>query len=575
MGRNRKYRGYRLLAVWLCLCLFFGTAGEAATVRDLGSVTEPAQFPAEGYIHAELYCDVEQKGEHFQYSKEEAYLPVAVSADQTVYAHLDFLAEKLDLEVSYAGQTARLDSFESSILMKLGDREYGYLNDLYQFSVEGAAAPALFQGTWYVPLDIVLNLTGCGVVYTKEDFRGKKILALVKPQRDLEDELALFYRKRSLYPFSYTQLGYSEELVEKMEDDKQIQQFLYRLGCLKPREWIYTIGCIGEIPFMLREKQGKTTWPTFQQKRTGAGKEAILEDMYLDTYMACLLQEDEAILQQTVEDTLETVDRLVAFGDIVSDANELSDGSILAGAMAAMETYTDMNSMILNNGLILENQFSGLYAPIQLLTGVLFIRYQYENSSRFEVEAARDFLERSGSLHREIVPANTNTVNRILRRQNGLPEEEMQEYLGEYQYFQIEQNVSAYEKYVTEAAVYSEYYEEHTAGFFGEALFAECRKNLDATWRYCAENGISLLYSVSDWLGNREELLGAVASKALAVVALASSVWELGGKVLFGRQIEEGESFLAGSFGVVYQKDTMDVMFTQWVITAKPMWLTL
>lgn len=550
MKRERKSRVNRLLAMWLCLCLFLSSTAQAATVRETGSVEKPLQFPAEGYIHAEISRTVKAEGDGFGYTTQETYIPVAVSQDQTVYAHLDFLAGKLDMKVSYFGQTARLDTYESAVLMKLGDREYGYVNSLYQFCVEGTAAPALFNGAWYVPLDAVLNMTGCEAVYTKEDVRGKKILSLALPQRDLEDELALFYRNRSRYPFSYAQLGYSEQIAEEMKEDRFVQQFLYRLGSLKPEALMYAIVCIGDIP----AKKGGS-FP--RDQRAGAetfDREMIMENMYLDAYMECLLREDEAILQETVKETLENTDQFVAVAEMLSDANGLSDDKLISRTKSVLEAYTDINMKKLDGALKTAGTLDRIYTPAKWLTGILFTRYQYENSSRFEVEAAKEFFECKD----EIVRLEVNPSAPMLRQFDVT--EDTQEYLGDYQYSRIEKIISAYDLYTTEAAVYSEYYEEHPVGLSGDALLLELKKNVDATVRYCIDNAITLPYSVLGWLGVREKLLGAAAGKALGVVALVSSVWEWGGKVFFGEELNAGESFLAGAFGVTYQKDSMAVI---------------
>lgn len=551
MKRERASRVNRLLAVWLCLCLFISGAAQAATVRETGSVEKPQQFPAEGYIHAEISSTVKAEGDGFGYTAQETYIPVAVSQDQTVYAHLDFLADKLGMKVSYFGQTARLDTFESAVLMKLGEREYGYVNSLYQFCVEGAAAPALLNGIWYVPLDAVLNMTGCEAVYTKEDIRGKKILSLALPQRDLEDELALFYRNRSRYPFSYAELGYSEQIAEEMKDDKFVQQFLYRFGSLNPEALMYAVVCIGDIP---AKKNGNSMWDRKAGVDTGFDKESIMENMYLDAYMECLLQEDEAILQQTVKETLENTDQFVAVAEMLSDVNGLSGDKLIGRTKSVLEAYTDINMKKLDGALKTAGTLDKIYTPAKWLTGILFTRYQYENSSRFEVEAANDFLACKDDLVRIWVNSSG-----LMRQQFGV-QEDTQEYLGDYQYYQIEKNISAYDLYTTEAAVYSEYYEEHPVGISGETLLLELKKNIDATMRYCVENAITLPNGVLGWLGVREKLLGAAAGKTLGVVALVSSVWEWGGKVFFGEQLEAGENFLAGAFGITYQKDSTGVI---------------
>ena len=552
MKRNRIPRFNRLPAVLLCLCLFWSSTAQAVTVTETGSVEKPLQFPAEGYIHAEVSYTVNAKGDDFDYKVKESYIPVAVSEDQTVYAHLDFLAGKLDMKVSYFGQTARLDTFESGVLMKLGEREYGYANSMYQFCVEGSAAPAYFNGAWYVPLDIALALTGCEAVYTKEDERGKKILSLAMPQRDLEDELALFYRNRSRYPFSYTQLGYTEQITQKMEDDRFVQQFLYRLGCLDSGALLYGLVSISDLPAKMN---GNSVWDTLPKQNNGFREESFIDNMYLDAYMERLLQENKDILLETVKETQEKADQFITVAEMLSDADDLSGGQIIRRAESFLKEYTSIDMKKLDKAMKTAGTLDKIYTPAKWLTGILFTRFQYENSSRFEVETARDFLEEGSRILRpEISPSD------VILRKLQTAKEDAQEYLGSYQYKQIEQNISIYETYTEEASVYSEYYEEHALGIAGEVLLSELKKDLYATISYCTNNAIKLPVDVIGWLGVKEKLLGAVAGKALGAVALASAAWEWGGKVLFGKQLEAGENFLAGCFGVVYQKDSTQIV---------------
>lgn len=109
------------------------------TKKDMGTLGEPTEFPAEGYIHAQIYDGNEISGEHYQLITQECYLPVAVSAGQTVYVDLEAFAAKTDMNMTSTDTSAILNIFESSIHMLNGSSTYTWSNDSYTSTLNGTA----------------------------------------------------------------------------------------------------------------------------------------------------------------------------------------------------------------------------------------------------------------------------------------------------------------------------------------------------------------------------------------------------------------------------------------------------
>ena len=247
----------RILAFVAVFCLLFGMCADAAvTMNDMGTLAEPTEFPAEGYIHAQVYDGNEISGEHYQLITQECYLPVAVSADQTVYVDLEAFATKTDMNVTITDASAVLKIFESSIHMINGSSIYTWSNDFYTYTLNGTA-PVVYKQKWYVPLDVLLGISGCYAEYTEIDIRGKKILSIVRPERDLEDELIQFIRNGEKYRFSFEQLGMTEENIHTLTQDQLTKQFVYRFGSMDTDAFWYKICKNGQLPVVSEEREKK------------------------------------------------------------------------------------------------------------------------------------------------------------------------------------------------------------------------------------------------------------------------------------------------------------------------------
>ena len=188
--------------------------GQPVTLTDLGELDVPETWPAKGALCLQVARSKSIGADGgTSYLYEEAFLPVVVAEDHSVYGELDTLAGLLGMNVQYFDSTALVSFFETDIYLTPGDLQAGYTTPLFSVMAEMGRAPVLLDQMWYVPLDEFLSLTGTIQKYGETNWLGKQQLALIPPQRTVLDDIGAFYRDAySRYAFSYVKdLGFTEE----------------------------------------------------------------------------------------------------------------------------------------------------------------------------------------------------------------------------------------------------------------------------------------------------------------------------------------------------------------------------
>ena len=144
---------------------------QPVTLTDLGELDAPETYPAKGALCLQVARSKSigtDGGTSYLY--EEAYLPVVVAEDHSVYGELDTLAGLLGMNVQYFDSTALVTFFETDVYLALGDPQAGYTTPLFRVMAGMGRAPVLLDQMWYVPLDEFLSLTG-----TVQKYGGDKL----------------------------------------------------------------------------------------------------------------------------------------------------------------------------------------------------------------------------------------------------------------------------------------------------------------------------------------------------------------------------------------------------------------
>lgn len=335
--------GLRLLSVLLCMTLLagffpvqsaasglsgtafgsFGTAsgtpagtdaGQPVTLTDLGELDAPETYPAKGALCLQVARSKSIGADGgTSYLYEEAYLPVVVAEDHSVYGELDTLAGLLDMNVQYFDSTALVTFFETDVYLALGDPQAGYTTPLFSVIAEMGRAPVLLDQMWYVPLDEFLSLTGTIQKYGETNWLGKQQLALIPPQRTVLDDIGIFYRDAySRYAFSYVKdLGYAEDQAAELAGQASVIQYVEGIGSLDLRTWL-------AIAF------GRYTRAAIDYYENGYG----------EAFMNRLLQENEEIAVEWVEGGKKVLDYMGCMLDICASTMKTS-GAAASGAAAA------------------------------------------------------------------------------------------------------------------------------------------------------------------------------------------------------------------------------------------------
>ena len=323
----------RLLSVFLCVTLLSGSfpvrakasgtasktseetdVSQPVTLTDLGELDAPETYPAKGALCLQVARSKSIGADGgTSYLYEEAYLPVVVAEDHSVYGELDTLAGLLDMNVQYFDSTALVTFFETDVYLALGDPQAGYTTPLFSVIAEMGRAPVLLDQMWYVPLDEFLSLTGTIQKYGETNWLGKQQLALIPPQRTVLDDIGIFYRDAySRYAFSYVKdLGYAEDQAAELAGQASVIQYVEGIGSLDLRTWL-------AIAF------GRYTRAAFDYYENGYG----------EAFMNRLLQENEEIAVEWVEGGKKVLDYMGCMLDICASTMKTS-GAAASGAAAA------------------------------------------------------------------------------------------------------------------------------------------------------------------------------------------------------------------------------------------------
>lgn len=323
----------RLLSIFLCVTLLSGSfpvrakasgtasgtpagtdAGQPVTLTDLGELDAPETYPAKGALCLQVARSKSIGADGgTSYLYEEAYLPVVVAEDHSVYGELDTLAGLLDMNVQYFDSTALVTFFETDVYLALGDPQAGYTTPLFSVIAEMGRAPVLLDQMWYVPLDEFLSLTGTIQKYGETNWLGKQQLALIPPQRTVLDDIGIFYRDAySRYAFSYVKdLGYAEDQAAELAGQASVIQYVEGIGSLDLRTWL-------AIAF------GRYTRAAIDYYENGYG----------EAFMNRLLQENEEIAVEWVEGGKKVLDYMGCMLDICASTMKTS-GAAASGAAAA------------------------------------------------------------------------------------------------------------------------------------------------------------------------------------------------------------------------------------------------
>ena len=289
-------------------------AGQPVTLTDLGELDAPETYPAKGALCLQVARSKSIGADGgTSYLYEEAYLPVVVAEDHSVYGELETLAGLLDMNVQYFDSTALVTFFETDVYLALGDPQAGYTTPLFSVMAEMGRAPVLLDQMWYVPLDEFLSLTGTIQKYGETNWLGKQQLALIPPQRTVLDDIGIFYRDAySRYAFSYVKdLGYAEDQAAELAGQASVIQYVEGIGSLDLRTWL-------AIAF------GRYTRAAIDYYENGYG----------EAFMNRLLQENEEIAVEWVEGGKKVLDYMGCMLDICASTMKTS-GAAASGAAAA------------------------------------------------------------------------------------------------------------------------------------------------------------------------------------------------------------------------------------------------
>ena len=497
--------GLRLLPVLLCMTLlagFFpvqsaasgivsGTAGTASglsgtpeaadsgqpvTLTDLGELDAPETYPAKGALCLQVARSKSigtDGGTSYIY--EEAFLPVVVAEDHSVYGELETLAGLLGMNVQYFDSTALVTFFETDVYLALGDSQAGYTTPLFSVMAGMGRAPVLLDQMWYVPLDEFLSLTGTLQKYGETNWLGKKQLALIPPQRTVLDDIGAFYRDAySRYAFSYVKdLGYTEEQAAELAGQASVIQYVEGIGSLDLRTWL-------AIAF--------------------GGYDAVryYESGYAETFLSCLLQENEEIAVKRLEDSKQNLDYMGCMLDICTSAMKKTGTSGTA----------ELQSALADTKTTLSMQGAGSYAGD-------FGRYitAYQNSA-----TALSHLISLAALGLTFGNADgqmADAAETFYENRNLLTERTMRED----QYRTVQRKIRQFSGSASKAAVD----------------------------QFILDNGARLLLDAA-----------AIAEYGAAKTAAGgSALWSASARLVGGDWIDASESFLVGMFGMQYEADAV------------------
>ena len=477
-------------------------AGQPVTLTDLGELDAPETYPAKGALCLQVARSKSIGADGgTSYLYEEAYLPVVVAEDHSVYGELDTLAGLLDMNVQYFDSTALVTFFETDVYLALGDPQAGYTTPLFSVIAEMGRAPVLLDQMWYVPLDEFLSLTGTIQKYGETNWLGKQRLALIPPQRTVLDDIGIFYRDAySRYAFSYVKdLGYAKDQAAELAGQASVIQYVEGIGSLDLRTWL-------AIAF------GRYTRAAFDYYENGYG----------EAFMNRLLQENEEIAVEWVEGGKKVLDYMGCMLDICASTMKTS-GAAASGAAAAAAGSAAASGAA---GSMAASGTAGVQAALS------------EAKTALSQQGAGNFLGEYGNYITAWQNAATGlshlTTLATLFMTFGNADEQM-----------VETAELFYEKkdLLPERTMREEQYrmvEKKIGQFSGSSANA-------AVTQFFLDNGARLFLDV-----------GAIMEYAVAKkLAGGSALWSAAANLVGGEEIRASDSFLIGMFGMQYEADAV------------------
>ena len=456
--------------------------GQPVTLTDLGELDVPETWPAKGALCLQVARSKSIGADGgTSYLYEEAFLPVVVAEDHSVYGELDTLAGLLGMNVQYFDSTALVSFFETDIYLTPGDLQAGYTTPLFSVMAEMGRAPVLLDQMWYVPLDEFLSLTGTIQKYGETNWLGKQQLALIPPQRTVLDDIGAFYRDAySRYAFSYVKdLGYTEEQAAELAGQASVIRYVEGVGSLDLKTWL-------AIAF--------------------GGYDAIryYESGCAETFLNCLLQENEEIAVKRLEDSKQTLDYMGCMLDICTSAMKKA-GTSGAGSTASA---ADVQTALAEAKTTLSTQGAGSYAgdfgryitayqntatAFSHLLTLAALGLTFGNADAQMAEAAEAFYE------------NRNLLSERTMRED--------------QYRTVQRKIRQFSGPASKAAVD----------------------------QFILDNGARLFLDAA-----------AIAEYGAAKTAAGgSALWSASARLVGGEWIDASESFLVGMFGMQYEADAV------------------
>lgn len=414
MGKHKRTWVKRILAACLAFLLLFcqeGMVWAEATVTAQGTLAEPTEFPAPGYlpINVAVKKNVSEDGET-TYDFKEIYLEVLVDANKNVYGNLQTLADYLNMTVHYNGSDAIVSYHDTYIGLSLYDNEAGYYCGPVVVSANMGLPVLAYEEEWYVPLDAFLQLTDSFFFYNGEDSFGKQKLCLVPPQRTILEDLVDFMGNTQTYKFDYiNDIGYTLDQAKEVAGDAGLVQYIYSLGAFDPDRGLLTIFS-----------------PYSEDDITNS-----IGTEFIDIYMAHLLQRNEEIEETNIKRLKNTVDFADVFLSLVGpEYKYLEKFSVSNNMKIGGESVSSYFSRQSNNVSAMGAAVTG----VGYLISMLSICSALADEDEFMVDAAEDFYE-----------------NRLSVGET---------YVAEYTYDKVKRNIDQYAENIAKSAV-DEWFQEN------------------------------------------------------------------------------------------------------------------
>lgn len=292
----------RLVALCMCACIGMTSIPikvhaeektHKVTVTTTDEMAEPTEFPAEGTMYVQIFNKYRTDDDVIS-SFDEAFLPVMVDKNKTVYAELDTLARYLRMKVAtttdeHQNTVKVVQYYNSKLFLKDKTHIAGYQmstskagkqseESIYPYITFSLGNICFIKdNTFYVPLDAFLECTGSFSFYAGEREDGKSDLYIIAPQETALDYMLYFYEDAfDEYFFSIVDdLGYTQEGAINTYKSAMGVQCFQRLGTIF--DWAIYAGILTQ-------------------------DDKHIDNKYVDKFMSCALHVSEDVINQIHED---------------------------------------------------------------------------------------------------------------------------------------------------------------------------------------------------------------------------------------------------------------------------------